>query len=105
MFKFSKKFLSLIMAILMLTMTVTGVNAEKLITGIDDLLIDIGIIDPSPEEDLMPMAARGCCKHSWVKKAYSGECIKCFQQTTVSYQECSKCGAKRDIRITCGCSA
>ena len=105
MFKFSKKFLSLIMAILILTMTAIGVNAEELITGTTDLLIDIGIIDPSPEEELMPMAARGCCKHSWVKKAYSGECIKCFQQTTVSYQECSKCGAKRDIRITCGCSA
>ena len=60
MFKFSKKFFSLIMAILMLTMTAIGVNAEELITGIDDLLVDIGIIDPSPEEELMPMAANGC---------------------------------------------
>jgi len=63
MFKFSKKFLSLIMAILMLTMTAIGVNAEELITGIDDLLIDIGIIDPSPEEELMPMAANECSIH------------------------------------------
>ena len=60
MFKLSKKLLSLIMAILMLTMTAIGVNAEELITGIDDLLVDIGIIDPSPEEELMPMAATGC---------------------------------------------
>ena len=60
MFKFSKKFFSLIMAILMLSMTAIGVNAEKLITGTTDLLIVIGIIDPSPEEELMPMAASGC---------------------------------------------
>ena len=60
MFKFSKKFLSLIMAILMLSMTAIGVNAEELIVGTTDLLVDIGIIDPSPEEELMPMAANGC---------------------------------------------
>ena len=64
MFKFSKKFLSLIMAILMLTMTAIGVNAEELITGIDDLLVDIGIIDPSPEEELMPMAATTCLPYA-----------------------------------------
>ena len=45
------------MAILMLTMTAIGVNAEELIVGTTDLLVDIGIIDPSPEEELMPMAA------------------------------------------------
>ena len=60
MFKFTKKFLSLIMAILMLTMTAIGVNAEELIVGTTDLLVDIGIIDPSPEEELMPMAATSC---------------------------------------------
>ena len=59
MFKYSKKFLSLIMAILMLSMTAIGVNAEELITDTTDWLIDIGLINPSPEEELMPMAARG----------------------------------------------
>jgi hypothetical protein len=44
----------------MLTMTAIGINAEELITGIDDLLIDIGIIDPSPEDELMPMSGNSC---------------------------------------------
>ena len=76
MFKFSKKFLSLIMAILILGMTAIGVNAEELITGIDDLLIDIGIIDPSPEEELMPMAASGCSFQMFRSNEKANEAIQ-----------------------------
>jgi len=55
-------------------------------------------------QELVPVMANECnCEHTWVKKAYSGECVKCHQKTTVSYQECSKCGAKRYIKVSCGC--
>ena len=60
MFKFSKKFLSLIMAILMLTMTAIGVNAEELITGTTDLLVDIGIIEGLHIGELQPLSANSC---------------------------------------------
>ena len=60
--KKAKRMISMILAVMMLSMTAIGVNAEKLIVGFDDLLAAIGIIEHDhEEEELMAMAAGDEC--------------------------------------------
>ena len=59
--KKSKRMISMILAVIMLSMTAIGVNAEELIVGFDDLLEAVGIIEHDhEEEELMAMAAEDC---------------------------------------------
>ena len=62
--KKSKRIISMILAVIMLSMTAIGVNAEELIVGFDDLLEVVGIIEHDhEEEELMPMATSGGCSY------------------------------------------
>ena len=47
--KKSKRMISMILAVIMLSMTAIGVNAEELIIGVDDLLEAVGIINHDHE--------------------------------------------------------
>jgi len=52
----------MILAVIMLSMTAIGVNAEELIVGFDDLLEAVGIIEHDhEEEELMAMASIDSC--------------------------------------------
>ena len=62
--KKTKRIISMILAVIMLSMTAIGVNAEELIVGFDDLLEAVGIIEHDhEEEELMPMAVNEKCGH------------------------------------------
>ena len=61
----AKKYLCMLLAAMLVSAAAIGVNAEELITGVGDWLIDIGIsedsIDDYPVEDeLVPQAATAC---------------------------------------------
>lgn len=61
----AKKYLCMLLAAMLVSTAAIGVNAEELITGIGDWLVDIGIsedsIDDYPVEDeLVPQAATEC---------------------------------------------
>ena len=61
----AKKYLCMLLAAMLVSAAAIGVNAEELITGIGDWLVDIGIsedpIDDYPVEDeLVPQAATAC---------------------------------------------
>ena len=60
--KKSKRIISMILAVIMLSMTAIGVNAEELIVGFDDLLEAVGIIEHDhEEEELMAMTVINTC--------------------------------------------
>ena len=61
--KKTKRIISMILTIIMLSMTAIGVNAEELIFGFDDLLEAVGIIEHDHEEELMAMAAEDDCEY------------------------------------------
>lgn len=104
MFKFLKKYFSVIIAVLMLTMTSIVVNAEELIIGIDNLSEVVGIIEHEHEE-LMPRSTCVCPSgHSYNTKTHfvKGTCLTCHKEGPGSYSYCIYCNDEYVYMSICG---
>ena len=89
--KKTKRIISMILAVMMLSMTAIGVNAEELIVGFDDLLEVVGIIEHDHEE-LQPIAVTMTC----------GTSCNCKEVLSITYNKipltegtsyCGLCGS------------